>query len=77
MEENKILKQITTIFSIFMVFFYFGVGAYLLFYLDQSYIDKSTRTIIGSAFMLYGVYRTFRAVIQIKEVFFSKETDDE
>ena len=77
MDANKILQQMTLMFSVFMIFFYIGVGAYMVFYFDQSYIDKATRTIIGSAFMFYGVFRAFRAFVQIKQAFFDKETDDE
>ena len=78
MDANKILQQMTLMFSIFMVMFYIGVGAYLVFFFDQSYIEKATRTIIGSAFMLYGTFRAFRTFVQLKQIFSSnKETEDE
>ena len=76
MDGNKIMQQMTTIFSFFMVFFYIGVGSYLIFFLDQSHIDKATRTIIGVAFLFLGTYRAIKVAIQIKN-FFNKETDNE
>jgi cytochrome c biogenesis protein CcdA len=77
MNTNRLMQQVTAIFSIFMVFFYIGVGSYFIFYTNFSYIDKSVRVIIGSAFMFYGLYRAYRAYVKIVEVFFTKEDDEE
>lgn len=77
MNENKILQQISSIFSAFMVVFYIGIGSYFLFFFNLSTIDKSVRVIIGSTFMFYGVYRAFKSYVQIKETFFNKENDRE
>ena len=79
MDGNRIMQQVSSIFSAFMVFFYIGVGSFLVFFFDQSYINinKPTRVIIGTAFMIYGIFRAFRTVFQLKELFFDKETDDE
>jgi len=77
MNDNKILQQMSSIFSIFMVIFYIGVGLFLIFFFDQSIIDKPTRVIIGSAFMIYGTFRAFKTFFQIKELFFNTETEDE
>lgn len=77
MNENKLMQQVTAIFSLFMVFFYLGVGSYLVFLSDFSYIDKSVRVIIGSAFIFYGLYRAFRAYVKIVEVFFTKDNNNE
>jgi prolipoprotein diacylglyceryltransferase len=60
-----------------MVIFYLGAGSFMIFFFDQSSIDKATRVIIGTAFLIYGTFRAFRAFFQIKEIFFNKETDDE
>jgi len=67
----------SSIFSIFMVVFYFGVGSFMLF--DKTYLvlDKAVRVIIGTSFLIYGVFRAFRTYIQIKQAFFNNETDDE
>jgi hypothetical protein len=77
MDGNRLMQQVTTIFSTFMVFFYIGVGVYLIFYTNFSYLDKSVRVIIGSSFIFYGLYRAYRAYVKIVEVFFTKEDDEE
>lgn len=77
MDGSRLIQQVTAIFSIFMVFFYFGVGYYFIFYSNFSYLDKAVRVIMGSVFIFYGVYRAFRAYFKIVEVFFTKEKDDE
>jgi hypothetical protein len=75
------MQQISSVFSVFMVFFYIGAGAFMIFFFDQvfgqSSIDKATRVIIGSAFMIYGTFRAFKAFFQIKALFFNNETDYE
>jgi hypothetical protein len=77
MNGNRLMQQVTTIFSTFMVVFYIGVGLYLIFYTNFSYLDKSVRVIIGSSFIFYGLYRAYRAYVKIVEVFFTKEDDGE
>jgi hypothetical protein len=71
MNENRLMQQVTAIFSIFMVFFYLGVGIYFVFFSDTSYLDKSVRVIMGSTFLFYGAYRAYRAYVKIMEAFFS------
>jgi hypothetical protein len=77
MKENRLMQQVTAIFSLFMVIFYLGVGTYLIFFTDYSYLDKSVKVLIGSAFIFYGLYRAFRAYVKIVEVFFTKDDSDE
>ena len=72
MNENKIMQQISAIFSVFMVFFYIGISWFFVFYIDKTYLDKALGVIMGSAFLFYGLYRAFKAYIQIKEAFFSR-----
>ncbi|MBK7710254.1 MAG: hypothetical protein IPJ37_04360 [Bacteroidales bacterium] len=72
MNENRLMQQVTAIFSIFMVFFYFGVGCYFVFFSDSSYLDKPVRVIMGSTFLFYGVYRAYRTYVKIVEAFFFK-----
>ncbi len=69
------MDQFTAIFSIFMVLFYIGVGCYLLFFADMSYINKSLRVIMGSTFIFYGIYRAYRGYLKIVEVFFTDNKD--
>lgn len=73
MDGNRLMQQVTAIFSIFMVFFYIGLGVYLIFFMEFSTLDKAVRVLFGSAIMFYGLYRAFMAVVKIKEVFFTKE----
>lgn len=77
MTENRILQQMNTVFSIFMVFFYLGVGSYLIFFENLSYIDRALKVIIGSSFLIIGIFRAFRAYSKIVEVFFSDDIDEE
>jgi hypothetical protein len=77
MNENKIMQQISAIFSVFMVFFYIGVGCFLIFYSRLAYLDKPIRVIMGSTFIFYGIYRAFRAYVQISKLFFSKDNDED
>ncbi len=77
MNENKIMQQITAIFSSFMVLFYLGVGIYLAFFYDMSYIDKAVLVIMGTVFIFYGLFRAYRAYVKIVEVFFTKDSDED
>jgi hypothetical protein len=77
MNENRLMQQVTTIFSTFMVLFYLGAGIYFVFYTNMSYLDKSVRVIMGSAFIFYGLYRAYRSYVKIVEVFFTKDDDEE
>jgi hypothetical protein len=77
MNENRIIQQVTAIFSLFMVIFYLGVGSYLAFFADLSYLDKALRVIMGSTFIFYGIYRAYRAYVKIIEVFFTKDKNKE
>jgi len=75
MNENRLMQQVTAIFSVFMVFFYLGVGIYFIFYFDRSFLDKSVRVIMGSTFIFLGLYRAYRAYVKIFEAFFTRDKD--
>ena len=77
MDGNRLMQQVTAIFSTFMVIFYLGVGFILMFYSGLSYLDKALRIIMGSTFIFYGLYRAYRTYVKIVEVFFTKDNDDE
>lgn len=77
MNENRLMGQVTAIFSIFMVFFYLGVGCYFIFFTTLSYLDKPVLVIMGSAFIFYGLFRAYRTYVKIVEVFFTKGKDAE
>ena len=71
------MQQIGTIFGVFMIIFYIGVGLYLAFFSNLYWIDKSLLKLTGITFTLYGVYRAFRIYFKIKEVFFSGDNEEE
>jgi hypothetical protein len=77
MDNNKLMNQVTAIFSIFMVLFYLGVGIYLIFFFNRTYMDKAVLVILGSSFILYGLYRAFRTYTKIAELFFGGRKNDE
>jgi Na+/phosphate symporter len=60
-----------------MVFFYLGVGTYLIFFTQLSYLDKAVRMIMGITFIFYGLYRAYRSYVKIVDVFFTKDNNDE
>lgn len=64
------MQQVNAVFSIFMVFFYLGVGVFFILYAKQSFLDKAVWVIMGSTFIILGLYRTFRAYNKIREAFF-------
>jgi hypothetical protein len=75
---NKILKQFHALFGIFMVFFYLGIGIFLLFFTEKYFnIDKAIRIIIGSTFLFLGTYRIYVTYNQIVEAFFTKDQEQE
>jgi hypothetical protein len=75
---NKILKQFHALFGIFMVFFYLGIGIFLLFFTEKYFnIDKAIRVIMGSTFLFYGTYRIYVTYNQIVEAFFTKDQEQE
>lgn len=76
MNENKIMQQITAIFSVFMVFFYLGVGIYMIFYFKNTIMDRSVLVIFGSVLIFYGVYRAYRAYVSIVNLFFKRDSED-
>ena len=76
MNGSRLIQQVTAIFSIFMVFFYLGVGIYLIWFADSILIDRAVKVLLGSAFLLYGIFRALRAWEKINEAYFIKDEDD-
>jgi threonine/homoserine/homoserine lactone efflux protein len=79
MNENRLMQQIGTIFGAFMTLFYFGVGFYII--LSPNVVlspdpaaSKFLRILLGSTFVIYGVYRAYRTYVKVVEIFF---TDDD
>jgi hypothetical protein len=76
MNSNRMLKQFHAIFGIFMVFFYMGVGIFLLFFAKMFAISQPLKIIVGTTFLLYGIYRTTVTYKQLRENF-SPEPEEE
>jgi hypothetical protein len=79
MNDNKIMKQMTAIFSLFMVFFYLGVGIFLLFFFDseRSMLGKPVFTIFGVFCIFYGLYRAYTTYVSIVKLFFRHQDEDD
>ena len=78
MNDNKILQQFHAMFGIFMVVFYLGIGIFLLFFASKMFnIDKAIRVIMGSTFLLYGLYRIYVTSKQIVKAFSRKDKNKE
>lgn len=76
MNENRLMQQIGTIFSVFMTFFYLGAGLYFVLSPNLYYIDKFLRILAGSTFIFYGIYRGYRTYLKVVEVFFQGYDDE-
>ena len=81
MNENRLMQQVGTIFGIFMTFFYVGVGLFLflspnLMLLPNPTYDKFIRILVGSTFIVNGIYRAYRTYVKIIELFFSGDDDE-
>jgi uncharacterized membrane protein HdeD (DUF308 family) len=76
MNENRLMQQIGTIFGAFMTFFYLGVGIYLFIFPIISTAEKFLSYLVGSTFIIYGIYRAYRTYVKVKEVFFTKDDDE-
>jgi hypothetical protein len=76
MNSNRMLQQFHAMFGIFMVVFYLGIGIFLLFFAKMFVIDQAIKVIIGSTFLLYGIYRTTVTYKQIKEAFYTSKDDE-
>jgi cytochrome c biogenesis protein CcdA len=77
MNSNRMLQQFHAIFGIFMVVFYLGISIFLFFFAKMFKIDQALRVIIGSTFILLGIYRITVTYKQIKESFFIYRDEEE
>lgn len=77
MDDNRLMRQVNAIFSIFMVLFYLGMGIYLIFYFKNTTLDRSVLVIFGSVIFFYGLYRAYRTYVSIVELFFRRNRDEE
>jgi hypothetical protein len=64
------------IFGGMMVFFYIGMGLFIIFSPLFDHIVKIIRIIFGSALGLYGLARAFRTYEKVKDLFFSRNNSE-
>lgn len=62
---------------VFMVFFYFAAGIFIIWFFEASTLDKAIRVILGSLFLFLGVFRAIRAYEKIKSAYFMKDKNEE
>ena len=74
---KNLYERVMTVFGGVMVFFYLGLGCYLIFSPLFSQYDKFIRIVLGSTLILYGIARAFRTVQKVKEEFFSDEEPED
>ncbi len=77
MDNNKLMQQISAIFGIFMVFFYLGLGIFMMFFFRNTTLDRAVLVIFGSVLIFYGLYRAYRTYVIIVNLFFRHKDDDE
>lgn len=77
MNNDRISRQFHAIFGIFMVFFYLGVGIFLLFFADMFTLDRALLGMIGGAFILLGLYRIYSTYRKITQAFSREKEEDE
>jgi cytochrome c biogenesis protein CcdA len=77
MRGKNLYEQVMVIFGAVMIFFYIGLGIFIIISPLFSYIEKFIRIIFGSALILLGVQRAVRTFEKIKEVFFTNKNSVE
>jgi cytochrome c biogenesis protein CcdA len=77
MDNNKLMQQVSAVFGILMVFFYLGLGIFMMFFFKNTTLDRSVLVIFGSVLIFYGLYRAYRTYVTIVNLFFKHNEDDE
>jgi hypothetical protein len=77
MKENKLKEQLQAMFDIFMTLFYLGAGTYFLLAKKLSLTQNPTYgrfflILVGSTFIINGIYRGYKTYLKIVELFFSR-----
>ncbi len=76
MNDNRIMKQVSAIFGIFMVLFYIIAGIYLIFFF-KSTLNSALTGFFGSVLILYGIFRGYTTVSNIIRLFGRRSNSDE
>ena len=75
MNNKKLTDRMLAIFGATMVFFYLGLGIFILVSPILN-LDKSLRIIFAVPLLLYGIYRVFTSVSKIRESFMDGDEED-
>ena len=77
MSNKNLYDRVFAVFGTVMVFFYLGLGAFIIFSpMLDSYMDKALRMIFCIPLIIYGIYRVFVAWEKIREAFFSGDKEE-
>jgi hypothetical protein len=78
MNSKNLTDRMLAIFGATMVFFYLGLGIFIIFSHSQMLqnIDITLRVMFGTPLLLYGVYRAITSINKIRESFFEKEENE-
>jgi Ca2+/Na+ antiporter len=74
MNSKKLTERMLAIFGATMVFFYFGLGIFIIIS-PQLTIEKPIRVIFAVPLLLYGVYRAVISYQKIRESFFGESEE--
>ena len=75
MNNKKLTDRMLAIFGATMVFFYLGLGIFILISPFLT-LDKALRIIFAVPLLLYGIYRGFMSVTKIRESFFEDDEEE-
>jgi cytochrome c biogenesis protein CcdA len=76
MSNKNLYDRVFAVFGTVMVFFYLGLGAFIIFSpMLDSYMDKALRIVFGIPLIIYGIYRIFVAWEKIREAFFGDDSE--
>jgi len=76
MSNKNLYDKVFAVFGTVMVFFYLGLGAFIIFSpMLDSYMDKALRIVFGIPLIIYDIYRVFVAWEKIRDAFFSDDRE--
>ena len=65
--NNKFLTKIMIYFGIAVVSIFIGLGITLIFFPYFPFIPSDFKVIMGVFFLVYGIFRLVRLIMQLKE----------
>jgi len=77
MNGKVLYERVMVIFGGVMIFFYLGLGLFIIFHPLFNHVEKFIRILFGSALIIYSLTRAFRTYEKVREAFFSGNNSDE